>query len=281
MVKMPGEDADSASGAPDEFLSQPWYRRLIIAIFGPLMNYLLAILLFTVVIFNWGLSKPSALPVIGETIADYPAQQAGLAPGDKILKINSSAIASWEEMSGFIRNHPEEKLTITVDRQGTPLTVTIVPKKDPASGVGLIGIAPQILTEKVGFGQSVNYGTRMVAFQSYYTLKYLGEKLVKWEKPELAGPIGVVQILAKAAKTGWENLLYLLAVISTALGLFNLLPIPLVDGGHIFIALLEGILKRPFSRKAIQTANLVGFGIIILIFVFATYSDLARLGLKF
>jgi len=280
MVKMPGEDIESAKGEPDEFLSQPWYRRLIIAFFGPFMNYLLAFILFAFVIFCWGLTKPSEQPVIGDLVANFPAQQAGLASGDIIRTINGMPVKSWEEMSGFIRSHPGDQLTLSVVRQGKELTVALVPKKDPASGVGLIGIGPKMETEKVGFVQSVGYSARLVTFQSVYTLKYLGEKLIRWEKPELAGPIGVVQILAKAAKAGWENLLYLLGVISVALGLFNLLPIPLVDGGHIFIALIEGITRRPFSKKALQTANIVGFGIIICIFLFATYSDLTRLGMS-
>jgi regulator of sigma E protease len=117
-----------------------------------------------------------------------------------------------------------------------------------------------------------------VIYQSVFTLKYLGEKLVRWEKPEIAGPIGVVQVLAKAAKSGWEQLLQLLGVISVALGLFNLLPIPLVDGGHIALSLVEGITRKPINKKVIQATNIVGLAIILLIFVFATYSDIARLG---
>jgi regulator of sigma E protease len=106
------------------------------------------------------------------------------------------------------------------------------------------------------------------------------KKLVSLQKPEVAGPIGVVQMLAKAARAGWDTLLHLLGVISVALGLFNLLPIPLLDGGHIFQALIEGIIRKPLNKKAIQIANLAGLAFILLVFVFATYSDLARLGLK-
>jgi regulator of sigma E protease len=161
------------------------------------------------------------------------------------------------------------------------MQVNVTAKKDPASGMGLIGIAPQVTIEKVGIVSSVGLSVKLVVYQSVFTLKYLGEKLIRWEKPEVAGPIGVIQILAKAAKAGWDSLLHLLAVISVALGLFNLLPIPLVDGGHIMLAIIEGVTRRPINKKVVQISNFVGLAIILTIFVFATYSDLSRLGLNF
>lgn len=281
MVKMPGESVDDSTGSPDEFLSQPWYRRLTIAFFGPLMNYVLAVILFVVVIYFWGLTKPSPEPVIGEVMAGYPAEQAGIRPGDRVLKIDTSAVASWIDMAELLHKYPDRKIALTVKRGEQELLVNVTPKKDQASGYGLIGIAPQILTEKVSFISSVGLSVKLVVYQSVFTLKYLGEKLIRWEKPEVAGPIGVIQILAKAAKAGWDSLLHLLAIVSVALGLFNLLPIPLVDGGHIMLALVEGVSHRRINKKVVQMTNLVGLAIILTIFVFATYSDLARLGLNF
>jgi regulator of sigma E protease len=278
MVKMPGEDPDNATGSPDEFLSQPWYRRLVIAFFGPLMNYLLAFVLFAIVIYVWGLGKPSAEPVIGEVIAGYPAETAGIKAGDRVTQIDNVPVTTWEQMAGYVHKYGGKQVTLSVEREGKPLSVTVTPKKDPASGYGLIGIAPSVVTEKVGLLRSAGFSGRLVIYQSVFTLKYLGEKLVRWEKPEIAGPIGVVQVLAKAAKSGWEQLLQLLGVISVALGLFNLLPIPLVDGGHIALSLVEGITRKPINKKVIQATNIVGLAIILMIFIFATYSDIARLG---
>src|SRR3989339_531201 len=139
MVKMPGESADSATGAPGEFLSQPWYRRLTIALFGPLMNYALAIIVFGVVVYVWGLPNPSPLPVIGQVIENFPAEQAGLLPGDYITGINGKEIKKWIEMAEFIHAHTDEKIELSVKRGEQILSVTITPKKDPASGMGLIG----------------------------------------------------------------------------------------------------------------------------------------------
>ena len=105
------------------------------------------------------------------------------------------------------------------------------------------------------------------------------EKIVSWEKPEVAGPIGVIQVMAKSAKSGLENYIRLLAVISVALGLFNLLPIPLVDGGMIILFIAEGIIRKQIGLKVIQVYNTIGLSLILLIFLFATYNDLIRLGI--
>lgn len=277
MVKMPGEDIDSASGDPREFFSQPWYKRLAIAFFGPLMNYLLAVVLFFVVIYFWGLARPTELPIVGQAVDGKPAQAAGLQPGDRILKVNSLEVKTWEEMAAYINKHPETRIKLTLERDGKRQDVTLTSTKDPATGIGIIGIAPKMESQKLGAAGSAKLSVKLVVFQSVYTLKYLGTKLVRWEKPEIAGPIGVIQLIAKSAKMGIENLLYLLGVISTALGLFNLLPIPLVDGGHITMALIEWVTRKRIDKKVIRAANFIGLALIVLIFVFATYSDISRI----
>ncbi len=280
MVKMPGEDINSASGSKDEFLSQPWYKRLLVAICGPLMNYALAVLIFTVIIFHWGLSNPSDKPVIGEVVPGMPAQTAGLIPGDKVMKVDQATVSTWEDLAKYIHSKANV-INLVIERAGKQLNVAVTPKFDAASGMNLVGIAPEFVMEKASLFKSVDLSVRYAVFQSVFTLRYLGEKITRFEKPELSGPIGVVQYLAKAAKTGPEQLLHLLGVISVALGLFNLLPIPILDGGLIFFSLIEGIIRKPLNKKIVATANLVGLCIIIGIFLFATYSDIARISSGF
>ncbi|MFH1368759.1 MAG: M50 family metallopeptidase [Elusimicrobiota bacterium] len=277
MVKLPGEDIDSATGSPDEFMSQAWYKRLLIAFFGPMMNYILAVLLFAGVVYLWGVQKPVPDPIIGQVIEGRPAQKAGILTGDRIISVNAVQVKSWEEMASYIYKHPEENLRFIIERQEKRIKLDIRTAKDSKTGYGIIGVTPRMEYEKYGLAGSVNLGVKLAVFQSVYTLKYLGTKLIRWEKPELAGPIGVIQILAKAAKMGIDNILYLLGVISVALGLFNLLPIPLVDGGHITIAVIECVTRKPINKKLVQLSNFVGLGIIIFIFIFATYSDIARI----
>jgi regulator of sigma E protease len=241
------------------------------------MNYVLAIILFTFVITIWGIPRPSSKPVIGDVLVGYPAAKSGIKPGDTVIRVDSLPVKAWEELSGYIHRFPGSPVTLTIQRNGVTFPVTLTPEKDSASGMGLIGIAPSIDTEKVGAREAVYVSVRMAVYQSVFTLKYLGIKLVHGEKPELAGPIGVVEILAKAANEGWQALLHLLAVISVALGLFNLLPIPLVDGGHMMLAVIEAVYRRPISKKVIIVSNYVGLSIILTIFLFATYTDILRL----
>ncbi len=280
MVKMTGESADTATGSPDEFMSQPWYKRFLIAFSGPFMNYLLAVILFIIVITVWGVQQPSSKPIIGEVLAGYPAATAGFKPGDLVTGIDTVAVHDWEELSGYIHRFPGKPLSFSIDRKGVRSSITVTPSKDAASGIGLIGIAPCIETQTVGLGEAVSASVRMVIFQSVFTLEYLGQKIVRWEKPDLAGPIGVVQILAKAADAGWASLFHLLAVISVALGLFNLLPIPLVDGGHMTLSLIEAVFRRPLGKRTVVMVNYVGLFVIVSVFLFATYSDIVRIATK-
>jgi len=280
MTKMPGESIETSTGAEGEFYSLPWWKRLIIAVSGPAMNYILAIVLFTIVIYFWGLANPINEPIIGEVIENKPAAKSGLQPGDIILSIDDIKINTWEQMAEIIQKTVKKKLKFSIERNKNMLIIYIEPEFDPNRKVSIIGIKPGMKIEKVSFIKSVDYGIRAVIFQSIFTVKYLLDKLLKWETPEVAGPIGVAKILAEAARLGWDHMLNILAVISVALGLFNLFPIPLVDGGHILFSIIEGITKKHINKKFVEIANFVGLGLIILIFIFATYSDLARLGLK-
>lgn len=280
MCKLLGESIDDATGSEEEFFSKPWYERLIIALTGPVMNYILGAVLFGMVIYFWGVGKPVDKPVVGELMPGKPAEKAGLQANDIILSVNGVKVETWAQMADIIHKSANVKLKLSVKRGENIFGVNITPETDPGSGNGLIGIAPPFEMSKVNLLQSAEYGVRMVIFQSVFTLKYLGERLIKWEKPELAGPIGVAQILAKAAKAGLEQMLNILALISTALGLFNLLPIPLVDGGHIMFSVIEGITGRRINKKVINVSNFIGLTLIVAIFLFATYSDLGRLGLK-
>ena len=281
MTKLPGEDAGSATGSPDEFLSQAWYKRFVIAILGPLMNYILAAIVFAIVIYFWGIASPSADSIIGSILPGKPAESAGLQAGDRILSINNKNIVKWEEMAGIIYNNKNNKLKFEIKRNNKKLVINITPEHDSITGKGIIGITPGYTIEKVGLKQSMIFGVKACLVQSIITVRYLADKIIRWEKPEVAGPIGVAQILASAAKSGFEQILHILAIISVALGLFNLFPIPLVDGGHIVFSLIEAITRKPVNKKVLTVANTIGLSLIIAIFLLATYNDLSRLGLNF
>ncbi|MCK9582071.1 MAG: M50 family metallopeptidase [Endomicrobiales bacterium] len=276
MVKMKGEDVEGLSGAPDEFFSQAWYKRLIIALFGPLMNYFLAAVLFAVVFLFWGVAGPSKLPYVGEVKSGMPAAMSGVLSGDLVKEINGKTINKWEDISQTIAAS-DGAISFILARGTSTLTVNMQADKDPVSGRFLVGIAPKIEFEKLSSFSSIKLAIEVPITQTVFTAKYLYDKITQGEKPELAGPIGVMQFLGKAASDGLASLLYLLGVLSVALGMFNLFPIPVLDGGHIMFAIIEGVSGRKVSAKAIQVATLIGFVFLISVMVFATYGDIARI----
>lgn len=282
MVKMKGELLEEKKGEPDEFLSQPWYSRISVVAAGPLMNYILAIFIFATVIYFWGIPKVNTEPVIGEIVAGMPAEQVGLKPGDRIVEIGGNhlegkKIVLWEEAARIIHQSAKKELKLKINRGDESFYIPITPKYDEKQKIGLIGITPEVKTVKLGLINSLIKGVEQAVFWTVFTITYLARSLIKLAAPELSGPVGIAQVVAQTAKTGWQNVLYLLGLISNGLAIFNLLPIPLLDGGHILFALWEGITKKPMTKKKMQFANALGLAFILTIFVFATYNDLMRL----
>lgn len=280
-VKPAGEEIEESTGAPDEFFGQSWYRRIAIAVAGPAMNYFLAFVCFFWLMFYWGRPQASTQPIVGEVVAGFPAQAAGLQKGDRILAINGREITAWEEMAKEIHNHPEKPLDIRFQRKidvgSIEKIIALVPKKDSQRGIGLIGISPMIELKPEGFVDSLKSAWDQTVFWTEMTLKYLRDSILQRKSPELAGPIGIVSIIAKVAREGFQELVSLVALLSLSLGLFNFFPIPLLDGGHIFLFLLEGISGRALTKKTIRIANIIGATFLIAIFIYATQQDLWRL----
>lgn len=279
MVAMAGENPDDATGQKDEFLSLPFYKKIMIVFAGPFMNYILAIVMFAFIFNIWGLAIISEEAQIGALAKDSCAEKAGLKINDKILSIDGTEIADWLDLTSNIKAKAEKEVALKVSRDNEILDFNFTLDKNPTTGSGMLGIQPVIIKEKTSFFKSFYYACDTALYQTTFTLQYLWDKLIKWEKPEVAGPIGVIQVMAKSAKNGLESYIRLLAVISVALGLFNLLPIPLVDGGMIVLFLLEGIIRKKISTKVISIYNSIGLALILIIFLFATYSDLIRLGI--
>jgi regulator of sigma E protease len=288
MVKMAGELQDERSNKPDEFFSQPWYNRNLIALAGPAMNYVLSFVLFAAVAAFWGVMQPASGPVVGAVIPEYPASMAGLQENDKILSINKSPIASWDAMSKLIRSSPEQKLSLELERvtEGNPkpkiVTIHLTPRKDAQSGIGLIGIMPKVEKVRPGVKGSLGAAWKDIKTWTVQPLAYLSSKLKTMESPkELSGPLGIAQMVTKATREGLSYVIYLIAIISTGLGLFNLFPIPVLDGGHVLLYTIEGIIRRPLSKKVLGVANAIGLSFVLVIFLYASYQDVLRWRLGF
>ncbi len=276
-VKPAGESIEDTTGHPDEYFSRsPWQRLMIVAA-GPAMNYVLAFIMFFGVVYFKGMPEPSTAPVIGELAENYPAAQAGMKKGDRILKVAGVEIDKWSDMAKLIHGYPDKELKLTYAREGGVRSLTITPKLDSATGKGLIGIMPEMSYKSLGLFLSAKEGLYQCWHWTAYTVETLLEKMIKREKPDLAGPVGIIQMVSRAAHSGIEDFIFLIGLISVAIGFFNLLPIPLLDGGHAVLYLWEGISRKKLTVKVIAYVNSVGLVFLLSLLLFATYNDILRI----
>lgn len=284
-VRMAGEYPEGNSDTkaeeplnPREFYAKPWYKRIGVVLAGPFMNYVIACIIFGALGYIYGQPVISKEPVIGELSPGKPAATAGLVPGDRILSVNDKAVNTWEDAALTIRATEQGKdIVLDIKREDQELQIKVTPEFELGLKANIIGIAPKTDFEKLSLPQAAVSGVRQSINWTVFTLYYLGAKIYKREKPDLAGPIGIAQVLNRAVKAGWHDFMYLIGLISVGVGLFNILPIPLLDGGHATVFALEGLFRRPINRKVVQYANAVGLSILMFIFMFATYNDIQRL----
>ncbi|PIS46762.1 MAG: hypothetical protein COT17_06945 [Elusimicrobia bacterium CG08_land_8_20_14_0_20_51_18] len=276
-VKPQGEDINEYKGEPQEYFSKPWYIRLAVVLAGPFMNYLLAFSLFFAVIFFVGQPVPSDQPVIGDMALNYPAHNAGLKEKDRIISINGKEVSTWLSMAGVIHKSLNKEMKIAYEREGVRKEVAITPVKDPAGRQGIIGISPDVAYKNVSLFRASGMALHQCWFWTSFTITTLAGNIYRMEKPDVAGPIGIVGIVSKAAHSGFSDFIFLLGLISVAVGFFNLLPIPLLDGGHVILYLFEGIFRRKITTNIMRYVNSAGIVILLSIMVFATYSDIMRI----
>jgi len=221
---------------------------------------------------------PSIDPVIGDLTQGYPAETAGLRAGDRVLKVDGAGVASWADMAGRISGKMEKEISVTYARSGAESVVKLKTRKAPDGPQrGVIGISPAIVYSRVPLFKGLAMGANQCWYWTAFTVKTLASNIHKREKPDLAGPIGIVNIVSKAAHTGAADFFFLIGLISVAVGFFNLLPIPLLDGGHAVLYLVEGISRRKLNARIMQYVNGVGMAVLMSILLFATYSDIMRL----
>ena len=235
------------------------------------------------------LYRPPLPPVIGRVISGGAAERAGLRVDDRVRQADGKDVATWEQLVQAIRGRPGEVLSLLVERGGVPLSIEVLPEAATENGtrIGRIGAAANIpASESERIVVRVSYGpidslAKAVAKTwdiSIFSLKMLGKMLigeVSWK--HLSGPVSIADYAGQSAQIGWLAYLSFLALISISLGVLNLLPIPLLDGGHLMYYLVEIIKGSPVSEYAMELGQRVGLGLLLLIMVFALYNDLNRL----
>ncbi|MCD6080909.1 MAG: RIP metalloprotease RseP [Candidatus Omnitrophica bacterium] len=285
-VKMAGEDLkEERKGTPDEFLSQPPVNRAKIVFAGPLGNYIFGFLLFCA-LFTLGL--PSTGTKVGKLLNGYPAQEAGIKSGDRIVEVNGEKIRDWEELTRAIHPHPDEVIKVKVKRDSQILEFNIktrgrelVDLLGRKKKVGLIGIVPDasdVVLLRYSLPQAVIKAAEKVYFITKTTILAIFNLFTRKLslRESVSGPIGIFYITREALSLGFSYFLTLLAVISISLAIFNLLPIPVLDGGHLFFIMLEVIRKKPLSPRLQENLTQIGMIFLLLLVLLVSFYDFLR-----
>lgn len=269
------------------FESKPLWARMLILFSGVTMNIVLALVVTTGMFAHYG--TPFLSTKADSLFAGRPGANAGLQHGDSIVAIDGKAV-DWEGLVTKVSASPGIPLRFDVMRNGQRLNYTITPASDtafnPSTGkidsVGRIGILPVQMALPVSMGEAVKSGWRATWRMAGTVIDALhGLATRRVSASELGGPIMIAQASVQAARGGAEQLLFLIALISTNLAVFNLLPIPVLDGGQIIIGLLEGIKGSAFSLKTREYILRAGIFAVLLLFALVTYNDLRRLVVSF
>ncbi|GAJ30624.1 RIP metalloprotease RseP [Acidomonas methanolica] len=266
------------------FHDKPVLSRAIVIAAGPLFNFGFAILLFTLLFMVAG--KPELKNEIAQVMPGSPAEKAGLKPGDVVTRFGSLAIFNYADLQQQALHHPGETTTLEVRRDGhdltLPVTLASVPGAKPgAPPTGRLGVAALAVPGKpMAFIQAARAGVEETWTVSVETLQGLGQILTgQRSAKELGGTIRIAQMSGQVAAYGFASIISFMALLSVNLGLINLLPVPILDGGRLAFYAIEAARGRPVSRRVQEISFQAGFAVIAGVFLFSTVNDLSNLGL--
>ena len=262
--------------------------RAAIVAAGPIANFLLAIVIFTCLFTFFG--KPSTTARVDKVEAGSAAERAGFQVGDVVTAIDGKQIASFSEMQRTVGIRAGEQLVFTIERNASSLQLRGTPElrevKDPFGNVhrlGVLGITRatspgDVTTERVDPATALWLGVKETWFVVERTLAYIGGIFTGREAADqVGGPLRIAQISGQVATIGVAALVHLTAVLSISIGLLNLFPVPLLDGGHLLFYGIEAVRGRPLSDRAMEMGFRIGLGLVLMLMVFATYNDILHL----
>ena len=281
-VKMQGwgEPDDPAPPVPGSFAAASLGSKAIIVAAGPMANLLLAFVLFTGLFMTVG--RVVVQPVLSSIVPHSPAAAAGLLAGDRVLRIDGVTIKDFSDLQGIVGLHPDQMMDFTVQRQGKIVDqqVTLGDTTMDGEKIGHLGVAGTMASVQhfsppaavaAAAGETWNDGSGMLA--GLYNLAVHHQGL-----GQLAGPLGIAQVTGQVAAMGVISVISFIAFLSINLGLINLVPIPILDGGHLLFYAAEVIYGRPLPPRAMDIGLRLGFALIVSLFFVTTFNDLTRMG---
>ncbi len=268
----------------ESIASRPAWQRLLIAFAGPFMNLVIAWLIYWGMIASMGMAV--TLPQVGGIIKGSAAEQAGMLPGDMITEIDGVAIERWAQVPEIVGASGGKQLSVQAERDGSLMNFSIVPRRSERVNIfgetetaWLLGVqaSGRVRYEAKGFSESSWLGLRQTWNMIDLTLTSI-KKMLFGSVPadSVGGPILIAQMLGEQARAGFAPLMLLAALISVNLGLLNLLPIPVLDGGTILFCLIEMVIRRPVPEKVQEWSMKAGAALLIALMVFATFNDIMR-----
>lgn len=271
------EDGVEVRIAPKDvqFQSAKLWQRMLTNFAGPMNNFILAFVLFTGLVFAQGGVQDVNTTSISGIQNGSPAAEAGLKDGDEILAVNGETVSNWQELSSEIQNYPDTKIPLEVKRGSDTLTIEATPEGKYAEGekVGFMGISPGL---KTSLGDKLLGGLKLTFNNALLIFRAVGNLIVQPDLDKLGGPVAIFQLSSQAASQGVASVVMMMAAISINLGIFNLLPIPGLDGGKLVLNILEGVRGKPISQEKEGIITLIGFGFLMLLMVLVTWNDIQR-----
>jgi regulator of sigma E protease len=291
-VKMFGENPDEQEGSQSEkevsFAYKKVWQRFLIVFAGPLFNLLFTVFLFFMIFFFVGLPNDRDTTRIGQVNPDSPAAIAGVQVNDTILSINNAPTMEWMDVLNTVKDSGGKELEFTLARGSEDIKIVVIPKELPVKNIFgeeveqryMIGI---VKADELFYTPTGIIGATQAAFSQtwmYVSLTALSfVKLAQQVVPvsELGGPILIAQIAGKQMQAGWINFLFFMGLLSVNLGLLNLLPIPVLDGGHLMFLSIEAIRRKPLTEKLQIVAQQMGMALLGMLMIFVFYNDLLRI----
>jgi regulator of sigma E protease len=279
----PGEELSDAE-KPFAYNVQAVWKRFVIVFSGPLFNILCAVVIF---FFVFVIGLPVLMPEIGEVMQDTPAEKAGLMKNDRIVRIDATPITKWEEMTEMIHENPGKTLTLEIQRDSRILSIPIVPERKTVPDIfgesreiGLIGIKPSGSTfiERSTVLEAVTDSivrTGEMCVLTVVSIVKLIQRVIPMDT--VGGPILIVQLAGEQASRGVMNFFIFMAIININLGVLNLLPIPILDGGHLMFLGIEAIRKKPLNERVLAVSQRIGLALLLTLMAVVLYNDVMRL----